>query len=87
MSVRRLRPWWSDSRNGVSGDPGAVQTGTLTGELALGGNLDNAFFQGGYAWFLRGTITLAPIPEPSTALLLATGLAGLAVAGRRRRVL
>lgn len=31
------------------------------------------------------TITVTGIPEPSTALLLAAGLAGLALAGRRRR--
>jgi len=32
-------------------------------------------------------VRLSAIPEPTTALLLATGLAGLAVAGRRRRSL
>ena len=26
MNVRRLRPWGPDSRNGVSGEPGAVQS-------------------------------------------------------------
>jgi hypothetical protein len=30
MSVKRLRPWRSDSRNGVSGEPGAVQTVPVT---------------------------------------------------------
>ena len=63
-------------------------TGTLTGTLAYGDLLDNTFHQGGYQsahWEATGTITLASIPEPTTALLLATGLAGLAAAGRRRR--
>jgi hypothetical protein len=34
-----------------------------------------------------GAVSTIPIPEPSTALLLIAGLAGLAVAGRRRRSL
>ena len=25
MEIRKVRPWRSDSRNGVSGEPGAVQ--------------------------------------------------------------
>ncbi len=63
------------------GDLSAL-TGTLTGTLALGGSLNNVFYQGGYAGSITGTITL--VPEPSTALLLAFGLMGLAV--RRRRM-
>ena len=31
-----------------------------------------------------GSLLVRPIPEPSTALLLVTGLAGLAAVGRRR---
>jgi hypothetical protein len=53
--------------------------GRLTGTLASGDPIDNIFYQGGGSY--TGTITL--VPEPSTALLLAFGLVGLA-AGRRR---
>jgi hypothetical protein len=59
-------------------------TGTLTGTLASGAPINNVFYQGGYDhgnWQATGTIRL--VPEPSTALLLALGLVGIAV-GRRR---
>ena len=53
--------------------------GGLTGTLAPGDPIDNIFYQGGGSY----TGTIALIPEPSTALLLGLGLAGLA-AGRTR---
>ena len=53
-------------------------TGTLTGTLTSGDSLNNVFHQGGGGF--DGTIRL--VPEPTTALLLGFGLAGLAV--RRR---
>jgi hypothetical protein len=56
-------------------------TGQLTGTLVLGEPINNTFYQGGSSY--AGTIRL--VPEPSTALLLAFGLVGIA-AGRRRRV-
>ena len=51
--------------------------GTLTGTLLSGDSINNIFIIGS-----SGTITL--IPEPTTALLLACGLAALAAARRRR---
>jgi hypothetical protein len=60
----------------------SATTGVLTGTLASGESLINVFYQGGYDGSLTGTIRLTLVPEPSTALLLAFGLAGLAV-GRR----
>jgi hypothetical protein len=58
-------------------------TGTLTGTLASGDAISSVFTR---ELFLgeRGAITL--IPEPSTAVLLFSGLAGLAATTRRRRV-
>jgi hypothetical protein len=58
----------------------AALTGTLTGTLASGDTIHSAFTR--ECFFSPGTITL--IPEPSTALLLACGLAGFAAAGRQR---
>jgi hypothetical protein len=55
-------------------------SGRLTGTLASGESIGNIFYQGGGAY--TGTIRL--VPEPSTALLFALGLVGLAVGGRRR---
>ena len=52
-------------------------TGTITGTLADGTVLDLDFGR-------ASTATIRLVPEPSTALLLASGLAALAV-GRRRR--
>jgi len=58
-----------------------AQTGTLRGNLQSGDTFEVGFSQGGGGF--TGTITLAP--EPSTALLFATGLAALGVTQRRRR--
>lgn len=52
-------------------------TGTLTGTLESGEGIEGSIFHQGGGGF-TGTITLAP--EPSAALLLAVGLAGLIAA-------
>jgi len=66
------------------GDLSALR-GTLTGTLPSGSSFYSVFYQAGAscaAGTCTGTITLAP--EPSTALLLGLGLAGLAVMGTGR---
>jgi hypothetical protein len=74
------------------GDLSAL-TGTLTGTLTNGGNLDNDFYQGGYAATYTGIIRL--VTEPSAAvpalqrtgrfgLASALGLVGIAAVRRRR---
>ncbi|MBW1688271.1 MAG: PEP-CTERM sorting domain-containing protein [Deltaproteobacteria bacterium] len=66
------------------GDLSALR-GTLTGTLPSGDSFYSVFYQGGASCgsgTCTGTITLAP--EPSTALLLGLGLAGLAVKRRGR---
>lgn len=66
----------------------SAQTGTLTGTLASGEPVDNAFFQGGGSW--QGTVTLvepAAVPVPVLSLWARFGLAGAiwcAVAVSRR---
>ena len=64
-----------------SGDPLGVSTATWTGET-----LDSLGLAiGSYTWTWAGdSMTVNIVPEPTTALLLTTGLAGLAV--RRRRL-
>ena len=62
-------------------------TGVLSGVLASGDPIEVTFYHNGYAGFpsvMSGAITLVPVPEPSAALLLASGLACLAAAHRRR---
>jgi hypothetical protein len=59
----------------------ATPQGTLTGTLSEGGSLNALFRQGGSVF--TGTIRL--VPEPSTALLLGSGLLGLMAMGSRRR--
>jgi formylglycine-generating enzyme required for sulfatase activity len=48
----------------------------------------DTYVYGNYATYESGDtgFRVAMIPEPSTVLLLATGLAGLAAAGRRRSI-
>ena len=66
------------------GDLVAGSSGTLTGTLASGDSLNNEFLHGvNFEIHVNSIIRL--VPEPSTALLLASGVAGLAVRGRRRR--
>ena len=43
-------------------------------------------FENSTLTFKADTDNINPIPEPATLLLFATGLAGLAAAGRRRRI-
>ena len=70
--------------NGVPASFGDLPSGhgELTGALASGEMLSTDYCQGGS--LCTGTITL--VPEPSTALLLAFGLLGLAAEGRRKGV-
>jgi hypothetical protein len=73
----------------VDGDPvpfGLIEAmfGDLSGVYPSGEAFLVYFRHNGLDGFYTGTIVLAPIPEPSTTLLLAFGLMALA-AGRRRR--
>ncbi len=68
----------------IGSGPISAPAGTLTGTLLSGDPIDARFCQlsCSQSGFGGGLITL--IPEPSTALLLASGLTGLAAARRRR---
>jgi hypothetical protein len=65
--------------------PLQAQSGTLTGILGSGDSIDVGFSQGGAGGIANGSIVLAfaPIPEPGTALLVASGIAALTL--RRAR--
>ena len=67
--------------------------GDIFGSLTIGfyqKNQDQSLsflpFENSTLTFKADTDNINPIPEPATLLLFATGLAGLAAAGRRRRI-
>jgi hypothetical protein len=67
--------------------PGIANFGWFAEERLLGGSVDTLHFFGltnasGGAVTIRGPV--AAVPEPTTASLLALGLVGLTIAGRRR---
>jgi hypothetical protein len=65
---------------------GGFQAGVNTLELVFTGNgLNDGLFVQGQVSSLTGTASLVA-PEPSTYLLTASGLIGLALAARRRRI-
>lgn len=75
-----------------AGDPGlpglpGIDIRITVESIGLGGTLD---IVGRYSNgtdvlpFQGGSVEIAPVPEPGTALLMGLGLAGLAAAGRRR---
>lgn len=87
-------PFGSDDTSFDSGDSSAVgwasnarassnhEAHENVGAFATA-NLSNDVFVGSYE---HGVAPVPPIPEPSTYALLALGLAGIAVATRRRRL-
>ena len=88
-------PWLQAKVNGINGE-GNFTTGDFLSAVHFGYLADGATANANglqmYAtgWPVGGTISIgidfnaAAVPEPTTALLLACGLAGLAAAGRRR---
>lgn len=71
---------------GLAGFPGVdirvtVESIGLGGELSIVGRYSDGT---NVLPFTGGSVQIAPIPEPGTALLMGLGLAGLAGAGRRR---
>lgn len=72
---------------GSGGNNAANWFGTASGNLYGAGTAFNSggspFFAGGADFAFKTFVETEPIPEPSTALLIATGLVGLAL--RRRR--
>jgi len=72
---------------GLAGAPAGVDIRIIIASVGLGGD---AIVAGRYSNgvdvlpFGGGSVPIAPIPEPGTALLMGLGLAGLAGAGRRR---
>ena len=71
---------FTDSDDYMSPD-GSVRTLWKTSLNSSGGQ----WYLGGSSWYIGEVMALEPIPEPSTLLLLGSGLLGLAVFGIRRK--
>ena len=77
-----------DSTGTILDFTGATLTTTNPGWSIAKVDADNIWLNGQSSSYVTGsTLRIDVVPEPSTTLLLAFGLAGLAVAGRRRKAL